>query len=96
MIDMNAVNEEISRLEQDDLTYRIAEKLAVLYIIRKEAPSEAVSSRMIDESSEFISVAKTVPIEHFMKVIDEHMQAILTLYPKEYEYVLRKMKEVTD
>lgn len=30
MIDLNAVNDEIKRLEEDDLTYRIAEKLAVL------------------------------------------------------------------
>lgn len=94
MIDMSVVNEEISRLEADDLTYKIAEKLAILYTIRKECKPNKDKVDGRNAQSEFMQVSMNAPIESLLMVLDEHMSAIQELYPKEYEYVIDRIKKV--
>lgn len=44
--------------------------------------------------SEFIDACEGVMIDDLLDVLDEHMEAIYVLYPKEYEKILRELDEV--
>ena len=94
MIDMNAVNEEIERLEADDLTYRIAEKLAVLYTIRKENGTGVARNRAINgEQTEFEEIAMRISKQELIEAINEHVEVVRIMYPKEYELIIERMKK---
>ena len=92
MVDMKEVNEEIRRLEEYDLTYKIAEKLAVLYAIRNENGTEPMElTHEVNDVSEFSETCKDVPNDCLMKIMDEHFMAVKTIFPKEYELVMKKI-----
>ena len=93
MIDMNAVNEEIERLEADDLTYRIAEKLAVLYTIRKENGTSVASRAINGNQTEFEEIAMRISKQALIDSINEHVEAVRIMYPKEYELIIERMKK---
>ena len=44
--------------------------------------------------SEFIDACEGVMIDDLLDVLDEHMEAIAVLYPREYEKILRELDEV--
>lgn len=99
MIDMNEVNYEISTLEKEDLTYRVAEKLAVLYMIRNNnevdnEPSVRMMAQEEGEESDFRTMCKCIDFEKMLDILDEHMEAIKTVFPKEYDLILRKLENV--
>lgn len=93
MIDLNAVNEEIKRLEEDDLTYRIAEKLAVLYIIRKESDTGTTARSVDDNPTEFEMIANSISKIKLIEALNEHVEAVRIMYPKEYELIMEKIRK---
>lgn len=94
MIDLEEVNKEIAQLERYDITYRIAEKLAILYTVRDANKSDTIMSRMkTTEESEFMEACNKAPIEDVLCILDEHMTAVKMLYPKEYSLVINRIKE---
>ena len=48
-------------------------------------------STAAEPQSDFVAAASAVPFSGLMQVLDEHMNAIKLVYPKEYELVMRKI-----
>ena len=60
---------------------------------RDAAPERVPDRIMVDATSDFLRACNGAKIEDVLKVMDEHMQAISVLYPKEYNKILRSIKE---
>jgi hypothetical protein len=54
------------------------------------------STRPREQQSEFVEAASAVPFSGLMEVLDRHMNAIKLVYPKEYELVIKKIKNLLD
>lgn len=103
MINMDEINAEIAALEAGKTTYATCERLSILYNVRNnlepdKAPNQptlktAYYSYASEPESEFKEVARKADFEHLLRVLDEHMKAIEAMYPREYQSVLRKIKE---
>lgn len=48
----------------------------------------------IRSDSEFMNVCSQKEITAVLEVLDEHMEAIKLLYPKEYDSIIEKIKEL--
>lgn len=98
MIDYDDIKREIKKLENSKMTYPILERLSVLYSVYNQQffDTEAVPSYSMSfataPSSEFLQAVQSSPIERTLSVLDEHMEAIKVLYPKEYDLILSKIK----
>ena len=99
MIDLEEINREITRLEHADTTYANCERLSVLYSVRDklspEEPAEQYSFASVP-TSDFISAFNGAPIDAALKLIDEHMEFIRMLYPKEYDSIIRKLQNLAE
>lgn len=93
MIDRSIIDDEISALESEDTTYETCEKLACLYTVRNEMRRQDAEKKCM-ESSDFLAASVGAPIMDLMKVMDEHMEAIKVMYPKEYDAVVSKIKSL--
>lgn len=100
MIDIDDIDREIERLEHTaNTTYGNCERLAILYTVRDKY-SGGSEKRAVQEYSyaaplsEFVSAFKAAPIDQALSLMDEHMQTIAILYPKEYDTILRKLNEI--
>ena len=100
MIDLETIEREISELETRDTSYRLCERLSWLYIVRdnllakKYPPNEPSGLKKSLVGSEFLEIASEAPYEDVLRVIDEHLEAIRILYPKTYENVLQRIREL--
>ncbi len=56
---------------------------------QKEIPTRTKKRR----TSPFLTACEGVEIDDILDILDEHMEAINVLYPKEYEAILRKLDE---
>ena len=45
------------------------------------------------DASEFLELAYSVPLDALVDIMDEHMEAVRMLYPKEYNAVLRRLDD---
>ena len=45
----------------------------------------------IEHKSEFLEACDGVPVERILDVLNEHMDAILVLYPKEYKAIIKRL-----
>ena len=45
-------------------------------------------------TSEFLTACDGAPVDDVLDVIDEHMEAIRVLYPREYEAIVQKIEEL--
>lgn len=93
MIDLNILDNEIERLEADDMNYQTCSRLADLYSVRDHY--RPIYSKYSYSQSEFLQACGTAPYEAVLNVLDEHMQCINALYPKEYSAIIRKIKEAS-
>lgn len=98
MININEINDEIEKLEHSETTYRNCEKLSILYAVRNNfsnyIPSSESHYSYADESSEFVTVAKSKPLEDVLTVLDAHMEVLKMVYPKDYNFIMQKLREV--
>lgn len=104
MINYDEIRGEIARLENGQTTYANVEKLAMLYQVMNNAPDQPVErsapapkysyASASEFDSEFVQAVKNAPFEDVMTVLDEHMNAVWVLYPKEYSLVIRKIREI--
>ena len=93
MIDVSIINDEIEALEAGETDYDTCERLACLYTVRNEMKQREAEKKAL-ASSDFLAASVGAPITDLMKVLDEHMEAIRVLYPKEYETVVSKIKSL--
>lgn len=106
-MDLNEINAEIAKLEAGGTNYAVCEKLACLYTVRdglqngrepertRNEYSYASNPRQIvadEPQSEFSQAAYSVPVDALISVMDEHMEAIRAIYPKEYTAVVERLK----
>lgn len=50
------------------------------------------STRPQEPQSEFVEAASSVPFSGLIRVLDEHINAIKLVYPKEYEMVMQRIR----
>lgn len=100
MIDLETIEREIDDLEHREASYKLCQRLSWLYTVRdhlmaKVYPPEgkAVLKSALS-GSEFLDAANGKPYEDVMKVIDEHLETIRLLYPKTYDGVVQRVKEL--
>ena len=109
MISIDEVNKTILELEQHYTTYATCEKLAWLYIVKDhiDATHVATTSAPRDESttsaremsqesyaSEFLIAASNVDVASLLYVLNEHMEVVKLLHPREYESLIKKIREL--
>lgn len=106
-MDIDEINAHIHKLKCGSTDWQSVEKLAALCTVRNEleeknAPDQqtvqlpvipAYSTEAAPQS-EFVEVASSIPFSELMRILDQHMEAIQLVYPKEYELVMSKMKKV--
>lgn len=98
-IDMREIEDEIAKIENSDTNWKNCEKLHILYAIRNQhsnhTDQQALPARINQYSyaySEFTKIASEIPFEHLIDVLDEHMEIIKNIYPKEYKMIIRKLQ----
>lgn len=106
-MDIDEINEHIRKLKCEETSWQSVNKLAALCTVRDEleeahasetqiqalppATYAAAYSTAAEPQSGFVAAASSVPFGGLMQVLDEHMNAIKLVYPKEYELVIRKI-----
>lgn len=96
-MDINEIDDEIVRLEHSEASHSTCGKLANLYIVKDhltEGNPIPQSYSYAEPSSEFAEIAKRVPVDVLIRVMDEHLETVRFLYPKEYELILYKLKGI--
>lgn len=100
MVDLETIEREISELEARQPSYKLCERLSWLYIVRDHLvakmypPDGKVAPKSALSGSEFLDAANGKPYEDVMKVIDEHLETIKLLYPKTYDGVVQRVREL--
>ena len=111
-MDIDEINEHIRKLKCEETNWQSVNKLAALCTVRdeleeKQAPEtqiqslppadyRAAYSTAVEPQSDFVAAASAVPFSGLMQVLDEHMNAIKLVYPKEYELVMRKIVSLSE
>lgn len=100
MIDLREVKNAIDELEHGETTLSNCSKLAVLYSVREHLePTEEPKAQKIEGysfgSSEFLTAVASAPIDGVLTILDEHMEAIQLLYPREYSAIISKIKNLS-
>lgn len=90
------VERTILELEKRDTTYATCERLAWLYIVHDHLTQRIVKEKAraaeMDGSS-FLSACSGAEIAEILHVLNEHMEAVRVIYPKEYSAVVEKINE---
>lgn len=97
MVSVEDIDREILELERRDTSYAVVERLCWLYVVRDhlcDAPTGERRSAKTGElgESDFLVAASMVPLGDLMAVLDEHMEAIRVVCPREYESVVAKIR----
>lgn len=94
MISLDEVEREIRELEaRGDTTYSLCERLAWLYIVRDHIRPMREDARTTQAlmGSEFLEMASGVSYPLLMRILDEHMEALRVVQPREYDVVMSKI-----
>ena len=100
MIDLETIEREIDKLEHREASYRLCERLSWLYSVRdhlyeKIYPQEGSTAlKTALSGSEFLDAANGKPYEDVLKVVDEHLETIRMLYPKTYDGLVQRVREL--
>lgn len=93
MIDLETVDREIKELEaRGDTTYSICERLSWLYIVRDHLLPTRDDTTNSMTGSDFLDAASNVSYPMLMHVIDDHMNALRIVQPREYESVMERIR----
>lgn len=96
MINLDIIEREINELEaRGETTYSLCERLAWLYVCRDHLlPAKKEASTPELYGSEFLVAASAVSYPDLMRILDEHMEALRVVQPRQYEAVLAKIREI--
>lgn len=101
MIDIEEIEREIQKLEaRGETTYNICERLAWLYVVRDHLNDKGGTKQTKQRSrsgftgdSEFLEASSKIEFDELMRIMDEHMNAIKVIAPKEYQLIMRKIDD---
>lgn len=100
MIDLETIEREIDELEHREASYKLCQRLSWLYSVRDHLrakiypPDGNAVLKTALSGSEFLDAANGKPYEDVMKVIDEHLATIQLLYPKTYDSVIERIRQL--
>lgn len=100
MIDLETLEREISEIEARQPSYKSCERLAWLYIVRDHVrdsmypPEGRTAIESSGGRSDFLEAANGKPYEDVLGIIDEHLETIRLLYPKTYDGVLERIRQL--
>ena len=86
MLSIEEVERTILELEKRDTTYATCEHLTQRIVQEKAHAAEM-------DGSPFLSACSGAEIAEILRVVNEHMEAVRVIYPKEYSAVIEKIKE---
>ena len=96
MVSLETVEREIDEIEaHGKTTYSICERLAWLYIVRdhlRPQARDAETQRLA--GSEFVEACGGVSYPALMSVLDEHMEALKVVQPREYESLMGRIRSL--
>ena len=96
MLSVEEVERTILELEKRDTTYAPCERLAWLYIVHDHLTQRIVQEKAHAaemDGSPFLAACSGADISEILRVVNDHMEAVRVIYPKEYSAVLEKIKE---
>lgn len=82
------IKEEIEILEKSETNWQNIEKLSWLYSIRSNYRPKFAAK----DKSEFIQACEDADFCNVFEALDEHMNVIKVLHPKEYVSLIEKIK----
>lgn len=91
MLNLEEIDRTILELENHDTTYATCEKLAWLYVVRDHINNNQIKSYNL-RGSEFLNLCSGVEIPKLLDVINEYMDVVKVLHPKEYDSVTNRIK----
>ena len=97
MTDLEIIEAEIDRLETKDTSYYTCSRLATLYTVRDHLKPQAINdSELLPKmgGSDFLESASGKSCKDVLKVVDEHLETIRMLYPKTYEGLVQRVREL--
>lgn len=95
MLSIEEVERTILELEKRDTTYATCERLAWLYIVHDHLTQRIVQEKARAaemDGSPFLAACSGAEIEEILRVVNDHMDALRVIYPKEYSAVIEKIK----
>ncbi len=100
MIDLETIEREIDDLEHREASYRLCQRLSWLYSVRDHLrekiypPDGKAALKSALSGSEFLDAANGKSYEDVMRIIDEHLETIKLLYPKTFDGVVQRIREL--
>lgn len=90
--------EAIKEIQNKEPTYANCQKLATFYTLMKylyeeEGQSFSAGTFPVMNGSEFREAIAGKDIEEVVDVLDEHMEVVQLLFPKEYKEVIKRISE---
>ena len=95
MLSIDEVERTILELEKRDTTYATCERLAWLYIVHDHLTQRIVQEKARAaemEGSPFLAACSGAEISEILRVVNEHMEAVRVIYPKEYDAVVKRIE----
>ena len=95
MLSIEEVERTILELEKRDTTYATCERLAWLYIVHDHLTQRIVQEKARAaemEGSQFLAACSGAEISEILRVVNEHMEAVRVIYPKEYDAVVKRIE----
>lgn len=91
---MYIAREHMLREESDAMPAQMAQNYS-----RAAAPTPVMETPARIETygtSRFLAACDGLPVEGVLSIMDEHMDAIRVLYPKEYDAILRRLDKMRE
>ena len=94
-MDISEINNEIKDLESADTNWGNVQRLALLYTVRDHLPAvTSTQGAEVEVVDEFTEACCGVCIRDLIQILDEHMQVIHAVYPKEYSALIKKIQSL--
>ena len=97
MISLEEVEKTILDLEARDTTYAVCERLAWLYIVKDHiTPFPASNNIETDNNSEFLQAITGKDSNEVWRIINDHMDCVKLVYPKQYNSIIDKINAIDE
>lgn len=92
---IDEINKSIEELERSDTTFANCQKLSWLYIVRDHNMRKDLGAAPKEiGTSDFMKAAAGADVYELLKILDEHMDVVQLLHPKEYESLISKIIDI--